>query len=79
MSWKDIFKSDSFKEMILDFVDKAKPKDEFEKGVLQLIKHMVKNRIGMEDDYIKHEVIRLLDFVSDENFKLSDEMQERLA
>ena len=78
MSWKNILKSDSFKEMILNFVDKAKPKDVFEKSVLQLIKHIVENRIGMEDDFIRREVLKLLDFVSDENFKFSDEMQVRL-
>ena len=64
--------------MILNFVDKAKPKDVFEKSVLQLIKHIVENRIGMEDDFIRREVLKLLDFVSDENFKFSDEMQVRL-
>ena len=78
MSWEEILKQDSFKEMILSFVDKAKPKDYFEKSVLQLIKHMAENRIGMADDYIREAILKLLDLVSDENFKLSDEMQERL-
>ena len=78
MSWKDIIKLDSFKETILNFVDKAKPKDFFEKSVLQLIKHLIENNIAMEDDFIRDKVLKLLEFVSDENFKFSDEMQERL-